>query len=233
MKVNVTNCPQGSISYTIRAGDTLYSLAIRYGTTVNAIMSANPGINPNALQIGQVICIPTQAPPANCPPGSTSYTIRAGDTFYNIAMRYNTTVQALINANPGVNPNALRIGQIICIPGTTPPPGTCPAGTFAYTVRSGDTLYSLANRYNTTVQGIIAANPNTDLSYLRIGQILCIPGSSQGTCPPNTIPYTIRSGDTFYSLAQRYGTTVAAIQAANPGVNPNRLQIGQTICIPR
>ena len=51
-----------------------------------------------------------------CPTGSMPYTIKAGDTFYNLAIRFNTTVDAIIRANPNVNPNNLRIGQIICIP---------------------------------------------------------------------------------------------------------------------
>lgn len=167
----------------------------------------------------------------NCPSGTTRYTIVAGDTLYSIARRYNTTVQAIVAVNPNIDPNFLRIGQIICVPGTVP--GTCPPNSFRYTVRAGDTFYSLAIRYNTTVAAIQAANPGIDPRYLRIGQIICIPGTPSGTCPPNSFQYTIRSGDTFYSLAIRYNTTVAAIQAANPGVNPNRLQIGQVICIPR
>ena len=78
--VNMTNtrtCPSGSFSYTIRSGDTLYLLAIRYNTTVEAIMAANPGINPNNLQIGQVICIPrggTPVPPCD----GFYYTVRPG-----------------------------------------------------------------------------------------------------------------------------------------------------------
>ena len=60
-------CPSGSFAYTIKAGDTLYLLAIRYNTTVNAILAINPGINPNNLQIGQVICIPGSAPQPGCP----------------------------------------------------------------------------------------------------------------------------------------------------------------------
>ena len=52
------------------------------------------------------------------------------------------------------------------------------------------------------------------------------------TCPSGTQPYTIRAGDTYFSLAIRFNTTVAAIMAANPGVNPDRLMIGQRICIP-
>ena len=225
------NCPSGTISYTIVAGDTLYSLARRFNTTVQAILAVNPNINPNFLQIGQRICIPTTSGGA-CPPNTFPYIIQAGDTFFSLARRFNTTIAAIQAANPGVDPNRLQIGQRICIPGA-PSPGPCPAGSFAYTIRAGDTLYALANRFNTTVNAILALNPGIDPRYLRVGQIICIPTTQPGGCPANTFSYTIQAGDTFFSLARRFNTTVAAIQAANPGVDPNRLQIGQRICIPR
>ncbi|WP_206708607.1 LysM peptidoglycan-binding domain-containing protein [Koleobacter methoxysyntrophicus] len=66
--------------------------------------------------VGQIICIPLAVPPVVCPPGTIPYIIRSGDTFYSIARRFKTTVEALKKANPGVNPDALLIGQRICIP---------------------------------------------------------------------------------------------------------------------
>lgn len=214
--------------YTIRAGDTLFSLAQRYNTTVDAIIRANPGIDPSNLRIGQVICIPSSTPgPVPCP-GGTLYTIRAGDTLFALAQRYNTTVDAILRANPGIDPNNLRVGQIICIPGTGPVP--CPGGTL-YTIRAGDTLFSLAQRFNVTVDAIIQANPGIDPNNLRVGQVICIPGTGPAPCPGGTL-YTIRAGDTLFSLAQRYNTTVDAILRANPGIDPNNLRVGQVICIP-
>jgi len=227
-------CPPGTMEYTIRAGDTFFSLAQRFGTTVQAIQRANPGVNPDRLQIGQVICIPTVTPPVTCPRGTFAYTIRAGDTFFSLAQRFSTTVQAIQRANPGVDPNALRIGQIICIPRVAPP-DRCPPGTMEYTIRAGDTFFSLARRFGTTVEAIQRANPGVDPDRLQIGQVICIPRVTMppNECPQGTFAYTIRAGDTFFSLAQRFGTTVQAIQRANPGVDPDRLQIGQVICIPR
>ena len=229
-----TTCPMGTFSYTIRSGDTLYLLAIRYNTTVEAIIAVNPGINPNNLQIGQVICIPeTTPPPPRCPMGSFAYTVMAGDTLYLLAIRYNTTVQAILAINPGLDPNNLRVGQIICIPETTPPPPRCPMGSFAYTVMAGDTLFSLANRYNTTVQAILAINPGLDPNNLRVGQIICIPDGCPPPPPCDGSYYVVRSGDTLYSIANRYNISVAKLIAANPGIDPNNLMVGQLICIPK
>jgi len=114
------SCPGGTI-YIVRAGDTLYAIAQRFGTTVNALIAANPGINPNNLMIGQAICIPV-AGPAPCP--GFIYTIQPGDTFFSLSQRFGVTVNALIAANPGVDPNRLMIGQRICIPQVAPPPVT-------------------------------------------------------------------------------------------------------------
>ena len=238
-----SKCPSGTFEYTVKAGDTFFTLAQEFNTTVAAIQRANPGVDPNRLQIGQVICIPGTGPtppPSKCPSGTFEYTVKAGDTFFTLAQEFNTTVEAIQRANPGVDPNRLQIGQVICIPGTgpTPPPSKCPSGTFEYTIKAGDTFFTLAQRFNTTVEAIQRANPGVNPNNLQIGQVICIPGSGttpppSGKCPSGTSEYTIKSGDTFFLLAKRFDTTVAAIEKANPGVNPNNLQVGQVICIPK
>ncbi|MEW6181768.1 MAG: LysM domain-containing protein [Bacillota bacterium] len=167
---------------------------------------------------------------APCPGGTFPYVIRAGDTCFALAQRFGTSVAAIQAANPGLNCDNLQIGQIICIPVGVPP--VCPAGTTPYIIRAGDTCFSLAQRFGTSVAAILAANPGLNCDNLQIGQTICIPVGVPPVCPAGTTPYIIRAGDTCFSLAQRFGTSVAAIQAANPGLNCNNLQIGQTICIP-
>lgn len=104
---------QSSVEYRLTVKNISNSVA--YNVTVAAIIAANPGIDPNNLRVGQIICIPGTSP-GRCPSGSSEYTIRAGDTYFSLARRFNVSVQAIMDANPGVNPDALQIGQIICIP---------------------------------------------------------------------------------------------------------------------
>ena len=229
-------CPPGTTRYTVKAGDTFFSLAQRFGTTVDAIRRANPTVDPNRLRVGQIICIPTAPPPpTKCPMGTFEYTVKPGDTFFSLARKFGTTVEAIERANPCVDPDRLMVGQVICIPEVkpVPPPVKCPKGTFEYTVKAGDTFFSLARRFGTSVEAIMRANPCVDPDRLMVGQVICIPeGPPPTRCPKGTFEYTIRAGDTFWLLAQRYGTTVEAIQRANPSVDPLNLQIGQVICIP-
>ncbi len=223
-------CPGGTV-YTIQPGDSLYTLAQRFNTTIQAITAANPGIDPANLQLGQKICIPVAPTPGPCP-GGFIYTVRAGDTFFSIARRFGIAVAALSAANPGVDPNRLLIGQQICVPAPAPAPGPCPGG-FLYTIAAGDTFYSLARRFNITLLSLISANPDVDPARLQIGQQICIPAPAPSPVPcAGGFLYTIASGDTFFSLARRFNTGVDALITANPGVNPESLFVGQQICIP-
>ncbi|MBU5427876.1 LysM peptidoglycan-binding domain-containing protein [Tissierella pigra] len=190
-------CPNG-MPYTIKAGDTFYRIAQTYGITVDALMQANPGVNPDRLFIGQVICIPTSGPTPPPTPGSCP-TLRQGSRGADVVR-----LQQLLlghGFNPGAidgifGPNThsavvafqrsrgLTPDGIVGINTWTalgvncsggPTPGHCPAGTFAYTIRSGDTLYILAQRYRTTVDAIMRVNPGINPNNLQIGQVICIP----------------------------------------------------------
>ncbi|KAH6722921.1 hypothetical protein BKA61DRAFT_648166 [Leptodontidium sp. MPI-SDFR-AT-0119] len=229
-------------TYTIKAGDTLSTIASNSETTVAALQQANPGINPNNLQVGQVIQLPQAA---------SRYTVQAGDTFTSIAEKLGTTVAALQAANPGVNSNNLQIGAQLVIPSSTTPtqpappapaPQPQPAPSGKYTIQSGDTFTTIAAKLGTSVTALQAANPGINPNALQIGVQISVPTASTPAPTPTPVPtqpspapggkYTIQSGDTYGSIAAKLGTTVAAIQAANPGVNPNTLQVGSQINIP-
>ncbi len=227
-------CPPSSEPYTITSGDTYTHLAQRFNTTVAAIVSANPFVDPDDLRVGQVVCVPRQPFYSSCPEGNY-YTIERGDTFFVLARRFDTTVEAIKQANPDVDPEALLIGMTLCIPESVAlPPHRCPAGTTLYTIKRGDTFFHLAQRHNITVDALLRANPGIDPDRLRIGQVICIPEDNEHpVCPEGTYEYTIERADTLFDLAQYYNITVDAILRANPGIDPDRLRIGQVICIPR
>ncbi len=108
-------CPEGNC-YIAQTGDTLYAISRFYNVSLDDLIEANPNIEPELITPGQVICIPPPAPPANCPTGATAYAVQKGDSFYSIAKRNKMHLSALLKANPNVNPDALLVGQSICIP---------------------------------------------------------------------------------------------------------------------
>lgn len=190
----------------------------------------------------------------SCSPGNTPYIIVAGDTFFTLAHRFNTTVDAIMRANPGVNPDRLFIGQVICIPSSTPTPPSHPCPVLRIGSR-GASVVDLQQRLRNmgfdpgpidgifgqrTQLAVIAFQRSRNLvpdgivgvaTWTALG-VNCGITQPPTRCPAGTSPYTIRAGDTFFTLANRFNTTVDAIMRANPGVDPNRLQIGQIICIP-
>jgi LysM repeat protein len=136
---------------------------------------------------------------------------------------------------PAAGPTTIIAGlpSPTAIPLATAVPATPVPGEFEYTVQWGDTLYSLAQRFNTTADAIVALNGLQNASYIRVGQVLRISGTASPTPAPATGgEYTVQAGDTLYSIARRYGTTVEAIQSANGIVNPWYIRVGQKLIIP-
>jgi len=177
-----TSIPTGQCTYVVQWGDTLYSIARRYGTTVNVLVSMNGLADPNYIRTGQVLYVPcgTTPPPTITPvpgcPGFT-YTVVSGDTLSSIARRYGTTVSAILAYNYIPNPNYIYVGQQICVPTGAPGPTPTPApGCQAYyTVVAGDTLIAIAARYGTTYWAIAMANNISNPNLIYPGTTLCIP----------------------------------------------------------
>ena len=159
----------GYFIYIVARGDTLRSLASRFGTTVDALLAANPDItNANVIYEGQRLKVYSGSvtpPPNNPPPASGQvYYAQRGDTLRKIAAKFNTTVDAILKVNAQItNPNLIYVGQAI----------TIPADVSTYQVQKGDTLRIIANKFGTTVDALLALNPNIwNANLIYAGQVI-------------------------------------------------------------
>ena len=214
----------GSGYYIVKKGDTLYSIANTNNTTVSELKDLN-NLGTNNLSIGQILKVPFGSSGGELPnDGEVVYTVVSGDSLYSIARKYNTTVDAIKELN-NLNSNNLSIGQILKIPSSK---GDSDGDYIIYTVLGGDTLYSIAKRYNTTANVIKEIN-NLSSNLLSIGQVLKIPTNSKDS--QTYLNYTVVSGDSLYSIARKYNTTVDTIKKIN-NLSSNLLSIGQVLKIP-
>ncbi len=201
--------------YTVQRGDSLWSIAKKFGVTVNELKDVN-NLSSNTLSIGQLLKIPTQEQEIT----SDTYIVKSGDSLYSIAQKYNTTVDELKKLN-NLTSNLLSIGQSLKIPTKSE------NNYIEYTVKKGDNLYSISRNYGLTQSELMDYN-NLTSNLLSIGQILKIPVSKDSTSQQTT--YTVQKGDSLYSIAQKYNTTVDSIKRKN-NLTSNLLSIGQKLII--
>ncbi len=204
----VTVEAQGRV-HVVRYGDTLYSIARRYGTSVEAIMRTNGLSNRNFIWVGQRLTIPGSGSSGSSYSGGGSsgggsvYVVRRGDTLYSIARRHGTSVQAIVNANGLRNASLIYAGQRLAIPGggggsgatggsgsSSSGGGAAPSGGGVHVVRRGETVSSIARRYGTSVAAIASANGLRNPSLIYVGQRLRIPSGGSSGSGSYTAPST-------------------------------------------
>ena len=217
---NYTNVPyykegESQEIYTVKKGDSLWKIANKYNTTVEKLKSAN-NLKTNTLSVGQKLVIPSISV---SPEVSDTYIVQKGDSLWSIANKFNMTVSELKNLNNLTN-NLLSIGQVLKIKDSSS------NGETTYTVQKGDSLWVIANKYGITTEELKSYNDLTS-NLLSIGQVLKIP---QGKTSTENI-YTVKKGDSLWTIANRYNTTVEKIKVLN-NLTSNLLSIGQQLKIP-
>ncbi|MDO4963785.1 MAG: LysM peptidoglycan-binding domain-containing protein [bacterium] len=198
---------EGGNYYTVKSGDSLWSIAKKYNVSVSEIKESNGLVN-SLLNVGQVLKIP-QIDQEEV--SSNIYIVKSGDSLYKISQNFDTTVSELISINNLTNTN-LSIGQKLQIPQIN-------QGN-VYKVVSGDSLYKIARENNTTVDEIKRLN-NLNTNLLSVGQLLKLPNYE------NNI-YIVKNGDSLYKIARENNTTVDEIKRLN-NLNTNLLSIGQKL----
>lgn len=153
-----------------------------------------------------------------------AYTVKKGDTLSEIAKEYGTTVNEIASLNNISNPNVIYVGQYLVIP-TTSNANISTATT--YTVKNGDTLSGIANKFGTTYQKLAEINGISDPNKIFAGQVIKITGTSSNT----TRTYTVKSGDNLTKIAKQFNTTVDSLVSKNGIKDKNKIYVGQVLKI--
>lgn len=198
-------------TYIVKKGDTLYSIALKNGISVDTLKSLNNLTN-DTLSIGQILTLkPTMS-------NELEYIVKKGDTLYSIAKNNGTDVNTLKALN-NLDNNIVFIGQTIKLPSSYKEPEiNVPSN--GYIVKNGDTLYSIALKNGVTVKELLDAN-DLDNNILSIGQTIII---------PNKINYVVEKGDTLYGISKKFNTTVDKLKKDN-NLNSNTLSVGQILIV--
>ena len=220
---------QTNITYVVQKGDSLWSIANANNTSVDEIANLND-LDTNTIYVGQVLQIPNSGNLQENPSSTsdTIYVVQSGDTLYSIALRYDTTPNAIINKN-NLTSSVLTIGQQLVIPTDPESTGQEDITTSnTYVVQSGDTLYSISRMYGVSVDDIKNAN-NLNSNILTIGQVLTMPDGSSSSTISNL--YVVQKGDSLWSIANKFGVSINQIRMIN-NLTSDILSIGQTLIIP-
>ena len=206
----------GSNTYIVKSGDSLWSIARKLNVSVEELKAAN-NLNSNLISINQVLRIPvTSVEPVV---GEyITYTVKPGDTLYEIASLNNTTVDRLIEYN-NLSSSIITPGQVVRIPISTQPENQ---DYITYIVKAGDNLYAIGRSYGLSVDELMKFN-NLNTNILTIGQTIKIPTTDTDT-------YTVKSGDSLYSIARKYNITVDALKRKN-NLTSNTITVGQILNI--
>ena len=192
-------------TYTVKRGDTLYSISRKYNIPIDTLISLNNLTSP-ALKIGQVLKLTSDSKESL--EDTEIYQVKRGDTLYNIASKFNTTVDNLKNIN-NLTSNTLTIGQNLLVP--------------IFEDNNG----SISRKYDMPVNELIEINKLTNLT-LKIGQQLLVPKQVEEDIGENV--YVVQKGDTLWSIANKLNIPVNTIKELN-NLTSNLLTIGQQLII--
>lgn len=219
----------GYFLHTVTKGQSLYSISTMYNVTMEDLIRLNPGCE-KQIRAGESLKIP-QANSGSNQGKPTFHTIQAGETLYQLTLKYNVTVQAICTANPGLSASNFRIGQVISIPAQTAiqPAKENLSETAAQTssgkktdwrdmhkVERKETIFSISRQYGISEEELIAANPELKKGKLKRGSFLFIPypASKQPAKEPEKTPARIPSNEELFAQNKQSFKKIQNIKAA-------------------
>lgn len=230
--------------YSVQAGDHLWGLARKFGTTVRELQVLNGLGEDAALQIGQQLRLPTgissstalpsvSAPAAQVPASGSSYQVVAGDSLSAIAKRFNTQVDTLKSLNGLTNDRILvgdnlvvPSGDAAAVPATVAP--SSPADALIHVVEAGEYPSTIAKRYGLSVQDLLDANGISDPRKLQVGQKLTV-GTKPVELPVPTSPPAPVDAPAVNALTAEETLELNALNPASQNPEPVQLNPIQSI----
>jgi len=221
----------------VRPGETLSEIADRHGVSLTRLMQANGITNPNMVIAGQKLVLPgaRSTATAGTSARSGSVTVQPGETLSEIADRQGVSLNRLMQANGITNPNMVIAGQKLVVPGarsTASAAAPRPLPTAPYTVKSGETLSEIADRFGTSTERLIQLNRISNPNMVVAGTRLAIPGrpssapAARNATPRNAKEHVVRSGESLSTIANSYGLPVEKLVAINKIDDPNLVVSG-------
>jgi LysM repeat protein len=205
-------------SYTVQKGDTYWLIAEKYSVDFYDLLEANGADESMWLEVGDVITIPSV----------NSYTVQKGDTYWTVAKKLNVDFYDLLNANGADESSWLEVGDVITVPSDN-----------SYTVQKGDTYWTVAKKLNVDFYDLLEANGADESSWLEVGDIIAVPsGTVTGTASESGKPYityttyTVKSGDTYWSIANSVGLPMDELLSANSLTESSPIYVGKVLTVP-
>lgn len=221
-RVETAETGQTASSYTVVAGDSLFSIARKHSTTVATLKSSN-NLTDTSIYVGQKLAVGTSTETTS---GGLTQTVASGETLSSISRKHGISV-ANLKALNHLSSDTISVGQTLQINEA----GTSPASTSSsHTVGRGDTLYSIAKKYGVDVTSLKAWNKLSS-DGISDGQTLTVNGAGASSSDSLTSPsHTVAAGETLYSVARQYGVGVADLSAWN-NLSDNSISVGQLLVV--
>ena len=237
----VSNSSGANGTYTVKAGDTLYSISRRFGMSLSQLVSANGISTSSIIQPGETLRVTGGEVTSSVVRTNTTatsgghYTVQAGDTLYSIARRSGMNLPSLLSLNGLSQSSIIYPGQRLTLShseGTSAgyrPTASSTSSTGNYTIQAGDTLYSISRRFGMSLSTLLANNGLSASSLIRPGQTISVSGSSSANVQAQSVSYTstsgsgnytVKAGDTLYRIAYNHGISLTKLLSLN-GLSAN------------
>ena len=238
--------PNSQNTYTVKAGESVYIIAYKFNITADQLKAAN-GLKSDLIHPNQVLIIPSANhekpadPKPNPQPDKNTYTVKAGESLNIIANKFGVTVKELKAAN-GLKSDLIHPNQVLIIPSANhekpaDPKPTPQPDKNTYTVKAGESLYIIANKFGVTVKELKAANGlKSDL--IHPNQVLIIPSASANrdadSTPSqsnDTNTYIVKAGESLNLIAIKFKTSVSELKRVNQ-LSSDLIHPNQVLIIP-